>query len=67
MKENKSPIIKSDWDIRECFRHLRFHEKFHLGLGDIRLTIAMQDEICDLVEKFYGNKNNTNNNNEQTN
>ena len=61
-KTSKSPIIKSDWDIRECFRHLRFHEKFHLGLGDIRLTIAMQDEICDLVEKFYGAKNKQKNN-----
>jgi len=29
------------------FRSLRFNDKFHLGLGDVRLTKAMQDEICE--------------------
>jgi hypothetical protein len=45
--------IKTTWDIRECFKQLRFDENHHLGLGDIRLTIAQQNEICDLVERFY--------------
>jgi hypothetical protein len=45
--------VKTTWDIRECFKHLRLHKNHHLGLGDIRLTIEQQDEICDLVERFY--------------
>lgn len=45
--------IKTTWDIRECFKQLRFDKNHHLGLGDIRLTIAQQEEICDLVERFY--------------
>jgi len=28
------------------FHDLRFNKKHHLGLGDIRLTIAQQEEIC---------------------
>ena len=48
--------IKSDWDIRKCFKRLRFDKDFHLGMGDIRLTIGMQEEICELVERFYGCK-----------
>lgn len=45
--------IKTTWDIRECFKQLRLDKNHHLGLGDIRLTIAQQEEICDLVERFY--------------
>ena len=45
--------IKTEWDIRKCFKQLRFDKNHHLGLGDIRLTIAQQEEICDLVERFY--------------
>ena len=29
--------IKTNWDIRECFKQLRFDKNHHLGLGDIRL------------------------------
>jgi len=39
-------------DIREYFRLLRFHKDFHLGLGDIRLTIAMQEEVIKIVEEI---------------
>jgi len=54
-KEDKQRCdsVKSTWDIRECFKQLRFDKNHHLGLGDIRLTIAQQEEICDLVERFY--------------
>lgn len=45
--------VKSDWDLRKCFEQLRFDKNHHLGLGDIRLTIAQQEEICELVERFY--------------
>lgn len=48
-----SDLVKSDWDLRECFNQLRFDKNHHSGLGDIRLTIAQQEEICDLVERFY--------------
>jgi len=36
------------------FEELRFDERFHLGLGDVRLSIAMQDEI----EEEINNLNN---------
>lgn len=45
--------VKSDWDLRKCFEQLRLDKNHHLGCGDIRLTIAQQEEICDLVERFY--------------
>ena len=45
--------VKSDWDIRKCFEQLRFDKNHHLGLGDIRLTIGQQEEICELVERIY--------------
>ena len=48
-----SDLVKSDWNLRECFKQLRFDKNHHLGLGDIRLTIAQQEEICDLVERLY--------------
>ena len=46
-------VVKLDWDLRKCFEQLRFDKNCHLGLGDIRLTIAQQEEICDLVDRFY--------------
>ena len=45
--------VKSDWDLRKCFEQLRFDKNHHLGLGDIRLTIGQQEEICELVERLY--------------
>lgn len=48
-----SDLVKSDWSLREYFKQLRFDKNHHLGLGDIRLTIGQQEEICDLVERFY--------------
>jgi hypothetical protein len=45
--------VKSDWDLRKCFEQLRFDKNHHLGLGDIKLTIGQQEEICELVERFY--------------
>lgn len=43
-------LVRSAWSLRECFKQLRFDENHHLESGDIRLTIAQQEEICDLVE-----------------
>ena len=38
--------------LRELFRQIRLGKHNHLGLGDIRLTVAQQDEICYLVESL---------------
>ena len=43
--------VKTEWNIREYFKQLRFDKDHHLGLGDIRLTISQQEEICDLLDK----------------
>ena len=50
-KENET--VKTEWDLRKFFEQLRFDKNHHLGLGDIRLTISQQEEICDLVDRFY--------------
>jgi hypothetical protein len=52
MADNNNDSIQTTWDIRECFRQLRTSK----DNGDIRLTIAQQEEICDLVERFYPSK-----------
>lgn len=36
-------------EIEELFKALRNNKKHHLGLGDIRLTIAQQDLILELI------------------
>ena len=36
----------------DFFEKLRKNKKYHLGLGDIRLTIAQQDEISKLYDKL---------------
>ena len=46
-------VVSSDWDLRKCFEQLRNDKSTHLGMGDIRRTAAVQEEICDLVDKFY--------------
>lgn len=47
------PSIKSDWSIEECFLQLRHNKDYHLGLGDIRLTVGVQEQIRDLINQFY--------------
>lgn len=56
-KTGNQETIESDWDLKRCFEQLRFNKNTHLGLGDIRLTIGMQEEICKLVDRFYEKKN----------
>lgn len=52
-------MVKSDWNIRECFSVLRGDKKriknFHDG--DIILTAYEQDKISNLVEYWYPQKN----------
>ncbi len=60
-KNSKIPLnlpikIKSQWTIEKCFEEIRFNKDHHLALGDIRLTIGQQEEICKLVNKFYKNE-----------
>ena len=38
-------------EIESYFHKLRFDKNHHLGLGDIRLTIAQQDELVALFEQ----------------
>jgi hypothetical protein len=45
--------------LREMFRQIRLGKHNHLGLGDIRLTVAQQDEICYLVESLIEKSKNT--------
>jgi signal transduction histidine kinase len=53
LMRKEEPTVKTEWDIRKCFEQLRFDKDHHLGMGDIRITIGMQEEICELVERFY--------------
>ena len=46
--------------MKEYFRKLRFDKNHHLGLGDVRLTIGMQEELIaknaellDALKKIY--------------
>lgn len=54
---NQTPLIKTVFDLRTFFHNCRFDEDLHLGLGDIRLSVGLQDEICDLMDRFYILKN----------
>ena len=38
-------------ELAEYFRSLRHNANFHLGLGDVRLTLAMQEEIIALANR----------------
>lgn len=35
-------------------REYRFDERVHLGLGDVRLTIGMQEDILEKVKQHFG-------------
>jgi len=39
--------------LEEFFRKHRFDESYHLGLGDIRMTRADQDEVINIAFKNY--------------
>jgi hypothetical protein len=36
--------------IRKQFEAMRNDPRYHLGLGDIRVTIGHQDELCDMIQ-----------------
>lgn len=43
--------------IEDYFAKLRHDEKCHIGLGDIRLTIGMQEDLMELVNTHFLRKN----------
>lgn len=45
---SKPEPIKSDWSFKTYFRIMQNKD------GSVNLSQAQQDEICDLVEKYYG-------------
>ena len=51
-----SENAESTMILRELFRQIRLGKHNHLGLGDIRLTVAQQDEICYLVESLINKR-----------
>lgn len=42
--------------LHDYFKKLRFNKKHHLGLGDIRLTMAQQDVLVVMAEQVFNNK-----------
>jgi coproporphyrinogen III oxidase-like Fe-S oxidoreductase len=42
-------------ELEDYFKKLRFDENHHLGMGDIRLTIAQQEEIVEMVKGLLKN------------
>jgi len=50
MTKNKVNLGKFDLD--DYFEKLRFDKRFHLGLGDIRLTLSMQDDLVNIFRKL---------------
>lgn len=43
----------NNFNLLEYFERLRHDENHHLGLGDVRLTLAQQEEIIELIEQKY--------------
>lgn len=43
--------INSQWSLKYAFQEMRNNKNTHLGLGDIRLTMGMQEEMVKLSEK----------------
>lgn len=51
-KENKTLTGSAKEQVKLLFSELRFNEKTHLGLGDIRLTIGVQERIIKIIDKY---------------
>lgn len=46
---DQSETVSKYWSLSGFFHKMRMNPAHHLGLGDIRLSLAQQDEICELV------------------
>jgi hypothetical protein len=54
--EKDKAMNKKTKKVIDYFHKLRFDPKHHLGLGDIRLTIAQQEEIIEIVNNIIKSK-----------
>lgn len=50
----KMIINEYDRIISNQIQEYRFDDRLHLGLGDVRLTIGMQDDILEKVKEHFG-------------
>lgn len=50
----RAVLLKAADELAEKFRSMRFDASFHLGLGDIRLSIGAQDEIVAMIREQAG-------------
>ena len=48
--EIREMVERGEVSMNDVFKEFRFKDAHHLGLGDIRLTIAQQDEINNGVQ-----------------
>jgi len=46
-QERNNSIV--EW-LKSYFKLLRFSPAFHVGSGDIRLTIGMQEQVVDMIQ-----------------
>ena len=51
-KENTTLTGSAKEQVKLLFSELRFDDKTHLGLGDIRLTIGVQERIIKIIDKY---------------
>jgi len=42
--------------VEQYFKNLRFDKDYHLGLGDIRITLAQQEQILSLCKHVVAEK-----------
>lgn len=57
MSEILNTNISLKENIKLLFSNLRYNESTHLGLGDIRLTIGLQDRIIRMIDEYEQNNN----------
>lgn len=57
MSEILNTNISLKENIKLLFSNLRYNESTHLGLGDIRLTIGLQDRIIRMIDEYEQSNN----------
>ena len=57
MSEILNTNISLKENIKLFFSNLRYNESTHLGLGDIRLTIGLQDRIIRMIDEYEQSNN----------
>lgn len=51
-KENTTLTGSAKEQVKLLFSELRFDNNTHLGLGDIRLSIGVQERIIKIIDKY---------------